>query len=235
MDSTLGDATQDLGPDEKEMTLAPQMPQPPGLNPRDMRIIEALFALSPGGPRVVTYEDIVVRAWELHPSDFGLRGYAEKYPDASDIHKRLYNRLKSQGWVRTVGQKKFALTPPGWEWAEAIFSGAGALRNSASGSRLGRTTQLEIDHLRRSKALELYAARPPEQILDTDFYAFYRTSVRAAPQEFEARLVLVDSALSQAERAGLPDASALREVDQFLRREFDETIKIKSEHKRRSG
>ena len=52
------------------MTIATQMRQPPGLNPRDMRIIEALFALSPGGPRVVTYEDIVVRAWELYRRHF---------------------------------------------------------------------------------------------------------------------------------------------------------------------
>lgn len=215
--------------------MATQLPQPPGLNPRDLRIIEALFALSPGGPRVVTYEDIVVRAWALYPSDFGLRGYAEKYPDASDIHKRLYNRLKSQGWVRTAGQKKFALTPSGWERAEAIFGGAGTSMTSTSGSRLGRTTQLEIDHLRRTKALQLYAAHLPDQILDTDFYAFYRTSVRAAPQDFEARLALVDDALSQAEQVGLPEVSVLREVDQFLRTIFESIIKIKSEHKRRSG
>lgn len=214
--------------------MAAESPQAPSLNPRDLRIIEALFALSPGGPRVVTYEDIVVRAWELYPSDFGLRGYAEKYPDASDIHKRLYNRLKSQGWVRTAGQKKFALTPLGWEWAEAMFSGA-RTSTSVSGARLGRATQLEIDHLRHSKAVELYAARLPEQILDTDLYAFYRTSVRATPQSFEARLSVVDQALSQAEQAGLPDASVLREVDQFLRQIFESIITIKSEHKKRSG
>lgn len=209
--------------------------QEPALNPRDRRIIEALFALSPDGPRVVTYEDIVVRAWELHPSDFGLRGYAEKYPDASDIHKRLYNRLKSQGWVRTAGQKKFALTPSGWEWAAAMFHGTDTSRTSASGTRLGRTAQLEIDHLRQSKAAELYVADLAEQILDTDFYAFYQTSVRAAPQSFEARLTVVDHALSQAGQAGLSDAPALREVDQFLRRRFESIIKIKSEHKRRNG
>jgi hypothetical protein len=215
--------------------LATRSPQAPALNPRDLRIIEALFALSPDGPRVVNYEDIVVRAWELHPSDFGLRGYAERYPDASDIHKRLYNRLKSQGWVRTAGQKKFALTPSGWEWAEAMFTGRDTSRTSASGTRLGRTTQQEIDHLRHSKAVELYAADLPEQILDTDFYAFYQTSVRAAPQGFEARLTVVDHALAQAEQAGLPDASALREVDQFLRRKFESIVKIKSEHKKRNN
>lgn len=210
-------------------------PQAPALNPRDLRIIEALFALSPDGARVVNYEDIVVRAWELHPSDFGLRGYAEKYPDASDIHKRLYNRLKSQGWVRTAGQKKFALTPSGWEWAETMFSGTETSRTSASETRLGRTPQLVIDHLRHSTAVELYAAGVPEQILDTDFYAFYQTSVRAAPQSFEGRLTIVDHALSQAEQAGLPDASALREIDQFLRRKFESIIKTKSEHKKRNG
>jgi hypothetical protein len=162
-----------------------------------------------------------------------LRGYAEKYPDASDIHKRLYNRLKSQGWVRTAGQKKFALTPSGWEWAEEIFSGTDASKSLGSRTRLGRSAQLEVDHLRNSKAVELYAAGVSDQILDTDFYAFYRTSVRAAAQAFEARLAVVDQALSQAEQAGLPEAAPLREIDQFLRHRYEPIIKVKSEHRKR--
>jgi hypothetical protein len=213
--------------------LATQSAQGPALNQSDLRIIEALFTLSPGGPRVVNYEDIVVRAWEMHPADFGLRGYADKYPDASDIHKRLYNRLKSRGWVRTAGQKKFALTPSGWEWAHAMFSGADSQGSGAPGTRLGRTAQLEIDHLRRSKAIELYAAGLSSEILDTDFYAFYRTSVRATPQTFEARMAVVDQALSQAEQAGLPEARALREIDHFLRDRYASIIRVKSEHKKR--
>ena len=33
------------------------------LTGRPLKILQALYALSPDGPRLVTYEDIVVKAW----------------------------------------------------------------------------------------------------------------------------------------------------------------------------
>jgi hypothetical protein len=204
------------------------------LSHREFKIVEAIFRLSPERPKVVTYEDIVVKVWQLYPDEFGLRGYSDKYPDASDVHKPLYNALKSRGWVTTGarGQKKFALTQLGWERAKAHF---GALPTSevASG-RATRSAELEIRHLERTSAADLFLKGDHKEILDTDFYAFYRTSVRATPQEFEGRLNSVREAIAEAIEAKMPTATKLSELDQYLRSKFDEVIQIKSERRKRS-
>lgn len=202
---------------------------------REWKIVEALFRLSPNGPRLVTYEDIVVKAWELHPGDFGLRGYSERFPDSSDLHKPLYNALKSKGWVKTgpKGQKRFALTTFGWERARDRF--AGDLGIGTTSDRATRVTEEEIRYLETTKATELFYAGRKEDILDTDFYSFYRTSVRAPAQEFEGRLAQVSGALNEARQKKVALAEELGNVDRYLRERFESVIALKSERKKREG
>jgi hypothetical protein len=204
-----------------------------GLSDREWKIVEAMYRLMPDGPRMVSYEDIVVRAWELHPRDFGLRGYSDRHPDASDIHKRLYDTLKARGWVHCgpTGQKKFALTQPAWERAHARFGTGPGLRGG--GERVSRATEEEMNHLERTQAADLYRSGRADDILDTDFFAFYRTSVRATPQEFEGRLSQVRQALDEAIEKGFPTARELREVDERLRKRFADLIAVKTERKKR--
>jgi hypothetical protein len=205
------------------------------LSDREWRIVEAMYRLMPDGPRTVTYEDIVVKAWELYPDMFGLRGYSDRYPDASDVHKPLYNTLKSRGWVKTGprGQKKFSLTPTAWERAHSLFSSR-ERRGDASG-RAARATEEELRYLERTAAVGLYFEGKRDEILDTDFFAFYRTSVRAGAQEFEGRLSQVRLALEDAVAKQVPGASELLEVDAFLREEFAELITAKSERRKRGA
>ena len=52
-----------------------------------------MYRLAHGHTSALKYEDIVVKAFELYPEEFALRGYSQ-YPDSSDIHKPLYGPLK---------------------------------------------------------------------------------------------------------------------------------------------
>jgi hypothetical protein len=205
------------------------------LTERERKIVEALYRLSADGPRTVTYEDIVVKAWQLYPDDFGLRGYADQYPDASDIHKPLYNKLKSGGWVKTGphGQKMFRLTQSGWERAQQLL--ASDSTDKAAYGRISRASLREIRHMERTDAAQLYVAGRLDEILDTDFFAFYRTTVRAKPQEFEGRLAEVRAALDEAIRVGIEGSEALDEVDRYLRDRFSSEINVMTERKKRDN
>ncbi len=55
---------------------------------RPEKIILAMCNLSKGTTSPCRYEDIVVKAFEMFPKDFQLRGHPQ-YPDSSDIHKPL--------------------------------------------------------------------------------------------------------------------------------------------------
>jgi hypothetical protein len=54
---------------------------------RPEKILLAMGELSKNSTKSLSYEDIVVKSWQLFPQEFGLRNYADQYPDASDIHK----------------------------------------------------------------------------------------------------------------------------------------------------
>src|SRR5665811_1964919 len=53
----------------------------------------------------IPYEEIVLQAWRDFPQAFSLRSHPE-HPDASDIHKKLYQTLKPAGLVASLGNKE---------------------------------------------------------------------------------------------------------------------------------
>lgn len=204
------------------------------MSDKPMKIVEAMFRLMPEGPRMIPYEDIVVKAWEMYPQDFGLRGYADKHPDSSDIHKRLYGTLKEQGWVKSgaTGRKQFTLTESGWERAASQLGTRSGVPTDGA-SRMSRTTEQEIHYLVRTDAARLFSESKGDEILDSDFFSFYRTSVRASPQDFEGRLAQVESALAEASSVGASEAGPLSALDSYLRKRFSSLIARKSERRKR--
>ena len=67
-----------------------------------------------------------------------------------------------------------------------------------------------------------------DDILDTDFFAFYRTSVRAPARDFESRLAQTRRALDEAVATDTPGAQQLVAVDAFLRERFADIIAQKT-------
>src|SRR2546426_10151529 len=90
---------------------------------RPQKILVAMLKLSGSTTKSLKYEDIVVKAFELFPDEFALRGYP-KFPDSSDIHKPLYGVLKRGGMVRAAN-KTFRLTQRGVETARRLVEAAG--------------------------------------------------------------------------------------------------------------
>ena len=82
------------------------------------------------------YEDLVLQAWRDYPEAFSLRNHPE-YPDASDIHKKLYQSLRSNGFVVSLGNKFFRLTEEGVANASALAR-TGLSDSRTIGTRLSR-------------------------------------------------------------------------------------------------
>lgn len=82
-------------------------------------ILLSIHAVAEGTTRPVAYEDVVVAAWKFFPREFGLRGYVEKYPDSSELHRPLYGALERERLVR-VQRYKLSLTESGLATAERL-------------------------------------------------------------------------------------------------------------------
>jgi hypothetical protein len=154
-------------------------------------ILVAMRDVAGGTTKLSAYEDIVVKAWELFPHEFGLRGYDQKYPDSSDLHKPLYGPLKREGFVR-VQNKKFGLTEHGLAIAEKLRTPG---KEAATPGRLRRDQVIEIERLSKKSAVRLVAEDAATEILDSDLYDFYGVTVRTKPADFAGRVSTVDEAI----------------------------------------
>jgi len=189
---------------------------------RPDKIIVVMYKLSNGSTRALKYEDIVVKAFEIYPHDFALRGYP-KYPDSSDIHKPLYGPLKRAGLVLT-GNKRFRLTPKGVENGRTLEKLAGG--RSSSADRLTRTDAVELDRIYQTEAFKLFLTGEREKILDTDFYAYLGVTVRTEKNEFLGRLNTVGDAVRSSSRI-VADARAekTQELHEYLIERFADLIR----------
>jgi len=170
--------------------------------------------LSGGRLRPLKYEDIVVKAFELFPDEFALRGYP-KYPDSSDIHKPLYGPLKRHGYIR-ANNKMFTLTEKGLAKADELASPA-----AANPDRLDRADEAELKRITDSETFQLFAGGEQARLLDTDFYSHLGVTVRTSRNDFLGRLTVVQEAVTKAARVQKdPKHIKAKELHDFLMRKF---------------
>jgi hypothetical protein len=196
---------------------------------RPQKILVAMCRLSNGTTKPLKYEDIVVKAFEMFPDDFALRGHPE-YPDSSDIHKPLYGPLKRNGLIRSAN-KTFALTPRGIEVSKSLIDRAGTSLESSigTGERLTRDQKTEIDRMLASEAYKLFVNGRQEKILDTDFYTFIGATVRTPKNTFIGRMFASEGAIADASRLEHDQSEDLAGTFAYLRSKFQDLIKRRQE------
>ena len=192
---------------------------------RPEKILVAMHELA-GGTGFIKYEDIVVKAFQMFPDEFALRGYPQ-YPDSSDIHKPLYGVLKKQGLIRSAN-KTFALTALGVERAQRLMAHAGkAIDQPRSADRLTRAEEGEVERVVKSPALKLFVEGQRDRILDTDFYAVFGCTVRTPKNDFIGRVTATKNAIRQAKKLGKPEpktAKLMLELLDYLDHRFKTEI-----------
>lgn len=198
---------------------------------RPEKIILAMYELSNGTTRMLKYEDIVVKSFEMFPKDFALRGYP-RYPDSSDIHKPLYGPLKRRGLVRAAS-KTFALTPAGVEFASTLSHPEMPVAEEAkAANRLPRDKESELKRMYESAAFKFFADGKREKILDTDFYSFVGCTVRTPRNDFLGRLSSAEAAVNAAVASSHPNPESskkLADLWSYLNEKFRPQIERRKE------
>src|SRR5947209_10944399 len=79
------------------------------------KILLAAYALEEAGDSPFTAESLVVSAWKKYPVTFGLKTFAEQYPDSNKVLASIMGErgLARRGWLAKVGQKLYSLTREG--------------------------------------------------------------------------------------------------------------------------
>src|SRR5262245_47760676 len=79
------------------------------------KILLAAETLDKQGESPFSAETLIVESWKRFPKTFGLKGFAELYPDSNKILSSIMGEkgLCRRGWLAKMGQKMYALTRDG--------------------------------------------------------------------------------------------------------------------------
>src|SRR5260370_26468065 len=79
------------------------------------KILLAASQLEDEGQSPFSAESLIVTSWLKFPRTFGLKGYADQYPDSNKVLSSIMGEkgLARRGWLVKMGQKLYALTREG--------------------------------------------------------------------------------------------------------------------------
>lgn len=92
------------------------------------KILLAASQLEEQGQSPFSAESLIVASWQKFPRTFGLKGYADQYPDSNKVLSCIMGErgLARRGWLAKMGQKLYALTREGRHVVGRLQSGGEA-------------------------------------------------------------------------------------------------------------
>lgn len=89
------------------------------------KIILAAYHLEEQGNTPFSAEALIVASWRESPQTFGLKGFAEQFPDANRVLACIMGErgLARRGWLVKMGQKLYTLSRQGKEEARRVLAG----------------------------------------------------------------------------------------------------------------
>lgn len=90
------------------------------------KILLAAAQLEDAGQSPFSAEALIVATWQANPKSFGLKGYADLYPDSNKILSGLMGErgLTKRGYLVKMGQKLYALSREGKQAVRRIHEEA---------------------------------------------------------------------------------------------------------------
>jgi hypothetical protein len=89
------------------------------------KILLSAFELEEQGQSPFSAEALIVSAWQKYPRTFGLKGYAEQFPDSNKVLATIMGEkgLARRGWLVKMGQKLYALSHEGRRSVRRLLQG----------------------------------------------------------------------------------------------------------------
>jgi len=156
------------------------------------KILLVLLKLSDGKKKNIKFEDIVIALFQKFPQDFHLKGY-KNYPDSGDGVKRPLYTLRDSGLL-TVRNMIFSLTDKGFNVVEKIKKQVVGKEVEMT-ENFDRYIEKEFKRIENLNSFKLFIGKRLDSILDTDFFDYLGTSVKAEKNDFKSRLdIMIDVA-----------------------------------------
>lgn len=168
------------------------------------KLLLAAVEVQPPG-ETFSAEDLVVKAWELFPDEFGLVGYADRFPDSNRVLSNIMGNkgMRGKGWLRKVGKKRYRLTPQGMSDAAALLATQDTRSAKQIGLRaeLGRQQAAALHRIASTKAASKVLAGASSSITFYEACGFWDITARSNANTLKVQLANTETHLRDAMEA----------------------------------
>lgn len=190
-------------------------------NSKANKILYVLNLLSVNNEKI-KFDDLVVQCFKTFPDTFSLDSYPD-FPDSHKINRSIYTDLKPKGLIKTFGNNYYKLTLAGFNIAKNFLYEEKQITNINS-FKFDKEEILILKRLFKTKAYALFVSDKKDLIVDSDFYQFFRISIRMSKNDFLSNLNLVKKIINEAKKNKVNNTQTLSEVSEFLVNKYSNII-----------
>jgi hypothetical protein len=199
------------------------------------KILLAALELEEQGQSPFSAEALIVAAWQKFPKTFGLKGYAELYPDSNKVLSSIMGvrGLAGRGWLSKMGQKLYVLTREGRQLVRRLLTD-GSTPPVEEGVKVSREQEKFLNSLWATPAVEKFNEGRKQEITFSEACAFWGVNEQMRGDTVKARLDAFSAELSGLERlltigeatlsngrsVGLSDVNRLDDVNRYMNERF---------------
>ncbi|MCS6851154.1 MAG: hypothetical protein NZ700_08310 [Gemmataceae bacterium] len=205
------------------------------------KILLAAYQLENEGQSPFSAEALIVAAWQKYPQSFGLKGYADQYPDSNKVLTSIMGEkgLARRGWLVKMGQKLYALTREGRAVVRRLLQDGDAPAVEA-GSKITRDQEKFLLGLLCSSATEKYLEGRKLELNFADACKFWGINesmygdvldarldrLRASLADLEKLVAGGDVVLSNGRSISASDIKLLHDINKYLGERFGRHLSL---------
>jgi len=166
------------------------------------KILLAADLLDKQGQSPFSAEALIVASWQKFPKTFGLKGYAELYPDSNKILSSIMGEkgLARRGWLVKMGQKLYALTREGRHVVRKVTLQEDEPPTDGSLLRLSREQEKFAQSLLDSSAVQKFEENRKGELTFADACRFWGISENTKGDALDGRLSQAQAQLAELDR-----------------------------------
>jgi len=205
------------------------------------KILLAAHELEEKGQSPYSAETLIVASWMRFPQTFGLRGYADQYPDSNKVLSSIMGvkGLAGRGWLAKMGQKLYSLSREGRQIVNRLLQ----LEDTdapAPTHKLSRDQEKFLLGLLESAAVEKFLENRKQELNFAEACRFWNindtmtgevlhsrlNALRADLADLERQLLLGDLVLSNGRSISTDDINLLHKVHKSLEEKFSRHLNL---------
>lgn len=169
------------------------------------KILLAAFHLEELGQAPFSAETLIVTSWQQYPQTFGLKGYAEQYPDSNKVLASIMGEkgLARRGWLVKVGQKLYEMTREGRNVVRRLKQDGDEPEADApapASVKISKEQEKLINALFNSSARQKIVENRKAELTFADACRYWGITDNMAADALDARLDHVRATLASIER-----------------------------------